>query len=214
MVSPTALLLLLLVSPLPTTSFGQSGENRGDKRAEGSKCGPLSGQVFRCPTFAFSVKVPFGWVDRSEQMRATSESASEGSAQKLASSSRSEVLLAVFEHPPEVVGETINRAIVISVERTADYPAIKSASDYFGPLTDVAGERGFRLTGEPYALVRGAQRLMRGNFSRQQGKLTMWQSSLVMIENRSILLFTLIAASEQEVDDLIAQLNFYSATRK
>jgi len=32
-------------------------------------CGPLSDQVFKCPKFGFTYNVPFGWVERTQEMQ-------------------------------------------------------------------------------------------------------------------------------------------------
>ena len=201
-----SLVILLLAGQLQTTLSGQS-RSPAEKSAVGLKCGPIADQLFKCPKFGFTVRVPFGWVDRTDDMQGKSESAADGSVRQ-ATEQGSQVLLAVFEHPPEVVADTINSAIVISSERLASYPGIKSAADYLGPITDLARERGFTAAGEPYPFSVGTRRLIRADFSREQGKLTMWQSSLVMIENHSIVSFTFIAGSDEETDDLVEQLSF------
>jgi hypothetical protein len=49
---------------------------------------------------------------------------------------------------------------------------------------------------------------VRGDFSKERGKLTMWQSSLVMIEKGYIVSFTFAGGSEDELEDLIRGLSF------
>ena len=208
------LLILLLAGQLDNPLSGQSRPSRPDKGGAGLRCGPLADQRFKCPQFAFSVKVPFGWVDRTRDMDERSESAAGDAIRPTAEPSGSEVLLAVFEHPPEVVGDTINSALIIAAEPLSSYPGIKAAADYFGPITDLAEQRGFTVATEPYAVRVGSQRLIRGDFSRSQGKLTMWQSSLVMVEKRFIVSFTFVGGSDEEIDGLIEQLNFSSPKPK
>jgi len=209
-----ALLILLLSGQLQTILWSQVRPTVAEKGAAGSKCGPLSDHLFKCPKFGFSVRVPFGWVERTRAIEGQGEVATDPTSPQAAERSGSKVLLAVFAHPPEVVDDTINSAIVIAVESLANYPQIKSAADYLGPITDLAEERGFSADGEPYPFEVGSRQLIHGDFNRERGKLTMWQSSLVMIENHSIVSFTFIGGSDQETDELIEQLSFSPAKTK
>jgi hypothetical protein len=119
-----------------------------------------------------------------------------------------QTLLAVFERPPGAPGETINSAVVIAAESLADSHGIKQAADYFGPITELAQQRGFKVVNEPYAFDVGTKQLVRGDFSKERGKLTMVQTSLVMIEKGYIVSFTFVGESEDEVDELVEQLSF------
>jgi hypothetical protein len=98
--------------------------------------------------------------------------------------------------------------VVIAAESLADYHGIKQAADYFGPITELAQQRGFKVVNEPYAFKVGTKQLVRGDVSKERGKLTMWQSSLVMIEKGYIVSFTFVGGSEDEVQELIERLNF------
>ena len=187
------------------------------------KCGPLDGQVFTCPKFGFTYKVIFGWVDRTADMQQDEalpgQSANESpkatspatDQPKPASSDSSKTLLAVFERPPGATGDTINSAVVIAAEPLANYRWIKTAADYFSPITELAEQRGFKAINEPHVFAIGTKKLVRGDYSKQRGKLTMWQSSLVMIEKGNIVSFTFIGGSEDEVNDLISDLVFSAA---
>src|SRR5208282_3891273 len=75
-------------------------------------------QLYRNPTFAFRYKIPYGWVYRTKEMQAGNEAG------------KGEVLLAVFERPPEATGDTINSAVVIASESAASHPGLKKAEDY------------------------------------------------------------------------------------
>lgn len=121
-----------------------------------------------------------------------------------------ETLLATFERPPGAAGDTINSAVVIVAESLADYHGIRTAADYFGPVSELNEQRGFKVENEPYAVSIGSRKLVRGDFSkdRDRGKVTMWQSSLVMIEKGYIVLFTFVGGSEDEVESLIGNLSF------
>jgi hypothetical protein len=181
-------------------------------------CGPVVEGAFKCPRFEFSYKVPFGWVDRTAETQkedadegAPSQSSTKPGAQK---SAKSETLLAIFERPPGAPGETIDAAVVIAAEPLKNYPQVKSASDYFGPISELAEQRGFKTESEPYSFNVGAKHLVREEFSKQRGKLTMRQSSLVMIEKEYIVSFTFVSGSEDEAEDLIANLRFAASAQK
>jgi hypothetical protein len=212
-------LTLLGVGILPA----QTRKAASGKPLPEEKCGPLDGQILNCPKFGFRYKVIFGWVDRTAVMQ-QDESLPEQSASdpskptspaadqpKPASSDSSKTLLAVFERPPGAPGETINSAVVIAAEPLTNYHGIKTAADYFSPITELAEQRGFKVINEPHVFALGAKQLVRGDYSKERGKLTMWQSSLVMIEKGYIVSFTFIGGGEDEVNDLIRDLVFSAA---
>jgi hypothetical protein len=131
---------------------------------------------------------------------------------------KSELLLAVFERPPEAAGDTINSAVVIASESTASYPGLKTAEDYLGPLSELATAKGFKPDGEPYAIEVESRQLVRADFIKAlslkstSDKLSMRQCTLVLLAKGQIVSFTFIAGSEEEVDDLMDGLHF-SAVR-
>ena len=164
-------------------------------------------QLYRNPTFAFRFQIPYGWVDRTKEMQEGNEAG------------KAEVLLAVFERPPEATGDTINSAVVIASESAASYPGLKKAEDYLGPLTELAISKGFKAEGEPYALEVESRQLLRADFTKPlSGKtssvetsndnLTMRQCTLVLLAKRQVVSFTFIAGSEDELDDLMDGLHF------
>jgi len=157
--------------------------------------------VYRNPTFGFSYKLPFGWVERTEQMRQDS------------SGSKSLVLLSAFERPSEAAGDTVNSAVLIAAESVSSYPGLKAAEDYFRPLTEVATSRGFKVANEPYEVELGARRLVRSDFSKELGKLTMYQASLVTREKAYVVSFTFIGSSQDEVEQLIEGLQFCTSPK-
>ena len=152
--------------------------------------------VYQNPFFGFSYQVAFGWVDRTQDMRQGSEPA------------KSLVLLSTFERPPAAAGDTINSAVVIAAESVASYPGLKSAAQYFGPLTETTTSKGFKVVNEPYEFPLQGKQLVRADFSREMGKLTMYQSTLAMIEKGYVVSFTFIGGSEDEVNELIEGLKF------
>ena len=157
-------------------------------------------QLYRNPTFAFRYQIPYGWVDRTKEM------------QKGNDSGKAEVLLAVFERPPEATGDTINSAVVIASENAASYPGLKKAEDYLGPLTELATAKGFKAEGDPYALEVESRQLLRADFIKPlSDTLSMRQCTLVLLAKGRIVSFTFIAGSEEELDDLMDGLHFTTA---
>jgi hypothetical protein len=157
-------------------------------------------QVYRNSTFGFRYQIPYGWVDRAKEMQEGNEAG------------KSELLLAVFERPPEATGDTVNSAVVIASESAASYPGLKTAEDYLGPLTELATANGFKPDGEPYALEVESRSLWRADFVKTIGdKLAMRQCTLVLLAKGQIVSFTFIASGEDELDDLMDGLHFGAA---
>jgi hypothetical protein len=164
-------------------------------------------QLYRNSTFGFRYQIPYGWVDRTKEMQEGNEAG------------KAEVLLAIFERPPQATGDTINSAVVIASESAASYPGLKRAEDYLGPLTELATAKGFKAEGEPYALEVESRQLLRADFIKplsvktinvetSNDKLTMRQCTLVMLAKGQIVSFTFISGSEDELDDLMDGLHF------
>jgi hypothetical protein len=160
-----------------------------------SSAGNVENGLYQNSVLGFSYKTPFGWVDRTQAMQSPD------------GSSTSQVLLAVFERPPEATGETINSGVVIASESASSYPKVKTALEYFEPLTEAATSHGFTAVSDPHSFAVGAVRLIRGDFSKPRCKLTMYQSSLVMIRKGSIVSFTFIGGDSDEVEELIRNLD-------
>ena len=157
-------------------------------------------QIYRNASFQFRYQIPFGWVDRTQEMQAGNETG------------KGDVLLAVFERPPQATGDTINSAAVIATESAASYPGLKRAEDYLAPLTELATAKGFKPDGEPYALEEEGRQLLRADFIKPlNDKLTMRQCTLVLLSKGQIVSFTFIAGSEDELDDLMDGLHFGAA---
>jgi hypothetical protein len=159
-------------------------------------------QLYRNSTFGFRYQIPYSWVDRTKAMQEGNEAG------------KAEVLLAVFERPPEATGDTINSAVVFAAESAASYPGLKRAEDYLGPLTELATAKGFKAEGEPYALEVESRHLLRADFIKPievkttNAKLTMRRCTLVLLAKGQIVSFTFIAGSEDELDDLMDGLHF------
>ena len=149
--------------------------------------------VYRNAEFGFTYRTIVGWVDRTKDMQ---EGAGSGS-----------VLLAVFERPPDAIGDTVNSAVVIAQESAASYPGLKTAADYVDPLTELVTNKGFKASGDAYEMEVGTKTLVRCDFTRDS-KPPMWQSTLVFLQKNSIVSFTFLGGSADEVDALIEHLSF------
>ena len=157
-------------------------------------------QLYRNTTFAFLYQIPYGWVHRTTEMQQGNEAG------------KGEVLVAVFERPPEATGDDINSAVVIASESAASYPGLKKVEDYLSPLTELATAKGFKAEGEPYALEVESRHLLRADFVKPRSdKLTMRQCTLVLLAKNQIVSFTFIASSEDELDNLMDGLHFSNA---
>lgn len=203
---PVVLLLVFAISR--AIAFGQQGPDSSSKskvkveqhaKTQAPTASGEASSVYRNTEFGFSYKVPFAWVDRTKAMEDdTSDPA------------KSKLLLAVFERPPEVVGDTINSAVIVTAESAASYPGLRSAGDYMGPLTELTTSKGFKASGDPYQFRFGTATLVRGDFVRNVGSLAMHQSSLVLLRKGFVISFTFIAGSEDEIDELVEKLSFGS----
>jgi hypothetical protein len=163
----------------------------------------LDTAIYRDATFGFRYQIPYGWVDRTKDMQ-EGEDASKG-----------EVLLAIFERPPQAAGDTINSAVVIATEKATAYLGLKKAEDYLGPLTELTTAKGFKADGDPSEVDIGSQRMVRDDFSKVlNDKLTMHQATLVLLSKGQIVSFTFIADSLDAVNNLIDGLNFSSPKPK
>jgi hypothetical protein len=198
---------------------------------------PPDDQLYSNATFGFRYKIPYGWVERTEEMReqaAESKADPAGAPDATSSSSNakagvdskpaddksaknkfsnlSDVLLAVFERPPQAAGGGVNSAVVIASEPAAAYPGLKKAEDFLAPLTELTTAQGFKAKGDPTIVEIGARELLRADFSKQlTDTLTMDQSTLVLLTKGQIVSFTFVAGREDEVDELIEGLSFGSA---
>jgi hypothetical protein len=162
----------------------------------------LTNGLYRNFTFGFSYKLPYGWVDRTQDMQDVSPDPA-----------HAQVLLTAFERPPGTAGDAVDSAVVISAESASTYKDAKTAADYFGPLTEVAKSKGFKVVQEPYDFPAGGKQLVRSDFSKGEGKTAMYQTSLVMLSKGSFVCFTFITGTPDEADSLIENLSF-SVTSK
>jgi hypothetical protein len=172
------------------------------KKSESDSNSKADAQVYRNAIFGFRYQIPYGWVDRTKEMQQGNEG------------TKASVLFAVFEHPPEATTDRVNSAVVIATESAASYPGLKKAEDYIGPLTELATAKGFKGDGDPSIIDIDidARQLVRANFTKPlKEKLTMCQSTLVLLEKGQIVSFTFIAGTEDELDEFIEGLHFAAA---
>jgi hypothetical protein len=154
-------------------------------------------QLFRNTTVGFRFQIPYGWVDRTKDLQAGHEAG------------KADVLLAVFERPPEATGDTVNSAVLIASESASSYPGIKRVKDYLGPLAELAKAKGFKADGEPYEVDVESRQLMRADFVKTlNDQLTMHQCTLILLAKSQIVSFTFIAGSEDDLDELMDGLHF------
>lgn len=180
-------------------------------------------QLYRNIIFGFRYQIPYGWVDRTQEMNTPdppsdpiandkkdkAEEASAKDKHEPSTAGKAEVLLAIFERPPEATGDSINSAVVFASESAASYPGLKEAEDYLGPLTELATSKGFEAQGEPYTVEVESRQLLRADFVKPRtDKLTMRQCTLVLLAKGRVVSFTFIAGSEDELDDLMGGLHF------
>jgi len=197
--------------------------------------GSASNGVYRNATLGFSCKIPAGWVLRTEEMnereeedpaeasktattpagpgslkaednRAALDRTAEGGCPHTAGCGR--VLLAAFSRPPEARAEDVNSSILIAAESAAAYPGLKEAAQYFGPVSEVAKAQGFKVVEEPYEFPVGTKTMVRGDFQKDVGTRVMRQSTLVMLARGYAVSFTFIGGTDEEVEELVAELSF------
>jgi hypothetical protein len=102
---------------------------------------------------------------------------------------------------------------VIAAESAAAYPGLKSAAQYFGPVTEVAKAQEFEVVEEPYEFVIGVKTVVRGDFKKGVGTRVMRQSTLVMLARGYAVSFTFIGGSEDELEELVRGLSFAAAAK-
>jgi hypothetical protein len=160
--------------------------------------GEITAGLYRNPPFGFTYKLPYGWVDRTPEMREASTDPA-----------KETVLLGVFERPPEVNGEGVNSGVVIAAESAASYPGLKSAAQYFGPLEEVTKAKGLTAVNEPYDFPVDAKPIVRADFAKQLGGgASLHQSTLAWLTRGYVVSFTFIGSSDDEVLQLLDGLSF------
>ncbi len=159
--------------------------------------GQISKGFYNNSFFGFRYRMPYGWVDRTQDMNEDSTSA------------KSKALLGIFERPPEAAGSTINSAVVIAIESAAAYPGLKSAAQYFGPLGEITQANGLTPANEAYEFPVDGRPIVRRDFMKKMaGGAVMHQSTLARLDRGYVVSFTFIGGTDDEVQSLIEALAF------
>jgi len=132
---------------------------------------PSDSHLYRNSTFGFRYQIPYGWVDRTKEMNDQESDdqpnpAAESPQGQLQGQLQNQVLLAIFERPPDAPGSTINSAVLIASESVASYPGLKKAGDYLDPLTELTSAKGFTPDGDPEDITIDSRQLIRADFSK------------------------------------------------
>jgi hypothetical protein len=180
--------------------------------------GSVANGLYGNKALGLAYKIPAGWVLRTDELNARDDDGGTGNQGSSASPSQdsrsgcphacSRVLLAAFSRPPEARGEDINSSILIAAESVATYPGLTEAAQYFGPLTEVAKAQGFAADEEPYEIALGTKTLVRGDFHKDVGTRVMRQSTLAFLSHGYAVSITVIAGTEDEVEELIDGVSF------
>jgi hypothetical protein len=221
MVVSLAALSLSLTAPAQTSSSSSSSNSAKHLKRPAApidaaiEAGAVANGVYRNKSLALSCKIPEGWVLRTEEMNDREEEEeqkdkadSAESPAGAASSAGAKVLLAAFSRPPAARAEEVNSSILIAVERAAAYPGLEDAAQYFGPLTEVAKSQGLTIDEDPYEIAVGTKTLVRGDFHKDVGSRVMHQSTLAMLSHGYAVSITMIAGTEDDVEELIDGLTF------
>jgi len=206
-------------SPQPPSSSSSSKHARSSsaRLVPDIDSGTIAGGVYRNRALSLSCRIPAGWVLRTDEMNAREEDSDSPTSDRKSSSQKpgstaenrgARVLLAAFSRPPQARGEEVNASIVIAAEPVAAYPGLKEAAQYFDPLTEVAKAQGFSVDEEPYETEIGTKVVVRGDFHKDVGTRVMRQSTLAFLAQGYAVSITVIAGTENEVEELIYTLSF------
>ena len=194
------LVAIVLLFP-PGLRAQQTPESRNSQPPPSS----LVNGVYRNPTFGFSYRPPYGWVERTAEMQEDDTSSGKSPDPKTSNAPKTptpQLLLAVFERPPDARGDTINSAVIIAAESAKSYPGLKSplptTSDR-GP-EDGAKSQGFEIAQRALRVFRWIENhLAREDFGKTLGSLPMKQSTLVILQKGFLVSFTVVAGSDDEI---------------
>lgn len=179
--------------------------------------GTIVNGVYHNKSLLLTCKIPEAWVLRTDEMNAREENSGDEKKEEKAnataqpspaSSAGAKVLLAAFSRPPEAKGEDVNSSILIAAESASNYPGLTEAAQYFGPLSEVAKAQGFTPDEDPYELAIGPKTLVRADFHKNVGSRVIHQSTLAMLTHGYAVSITLLAGTEDEVEELVDSLTF------
>lgn len=213
---------IIVVCVLPLGSAQSSSSRKTSKHPSAATSsalddGSMQNGVYRNKALDLSCKVPAGWVLRTEEMNSADDENAEkqdasspgsGGEDKQKSTGQQRVLLAAFSRPPEARGEDVNSSILIAAESISAYPGLKDAAQYFGPLTEVAKAQGFAVDEEPYEFSVSSRNVVRADFHKDVGTRVMRQSTLAFLSHGYAISITVIAGTEDDVEELIDGVSF------
>jgi len=210
-----ALLFVIPGTQAQTSSSSNSPKHTKKPSAANSDLdlGTVANNVYRSKTLAFSIKIPEAWVLRTDEMNARDEETAKPDPAGAVPGVAPKVLLAAFSRPPEARAEEVNSSILIAAEPLTSYPGLKDAAQYFEPLTEVAKAQGFTEDEEPYELAVGTKTLVRADFHKDVGSRVMHQSTLAMLSHGYAVSITIIAGTEDEIEERIDGLTFSPSTK-
>jgi hypothetical protein len=220
------LLMLAIVLLMSLAAVGQDNVSSSSSSAKHGKrtstaagvsldAGSVIKGIYQNNRLGLACKIPAGWVLRTEEMNAReepAEAAAPADGATAASSEGARVLLAAFSRPPDARAEDVNASILIAAENQLAYPGLKDAAQYFGPLTEVAKAQGLSVDEEPYEVAVGTKTLVRGDFHKNVGSRVLHQSTLAMLVHGYAVSITVIAGTEDDVEELIGGLSFSGQT--
>lgn len=185
--------VLFLLAALIANAAAQQAPTKAQAAAPDP--GEIVKDTYKNLFFGFSYRIPVGFVDRTDEMRASSTNPSKAT-----------VLLSVFGRPPLAAGTTVNSAVIIAAESASAYPGLKSAAQYFGPVSEVAEAKGMKPVNEPYEFPVDGKPIFRRDYMKQMSGVAMHQSTLAWLFRGYVLSFTFVGNSEEEVQSLIEWL--------
>jgi len=211
--APGLLLLLALTAAAQTPTQSSSSKHTTSKPIKPDlDPGSITNRVYQNKMLGLTFKIPDAWVLRTDDLNARNEEQEEKEPTKAtpppASSAGSRVLLAAFSRPPEAKGEDINASILIAVEPQSAYPGLQDALQYLDPITEVAKAQGFTQDEDPYEIAVGNKTLVRADFHKDIASRVMRQSTLAMLAHSYAVSITVIAGTEDDVEELIDNLSF------
>jgi hypothetical protein len=200
--SRTPVLVFACLLAMTCMAIAQESKDSGTAKSqaptplqEAAAAGDTENHVYRNTWFGFSCRIPFGWVDRTDEMREASKDPS-----------KAMVLLGVFERPPLAAGSTVNSSIVIAAESASAYPGLKNAAQYFRPLNEIMDKEGLTKANDPYEFPVDGKPIVRQDFGKKIGDVGMQQSTLVWLTQGYVVSFTFIGTYLDEVQMMIEGL--------
>jgi hypothetical protein len=219
-----ALIVLFAVTLSPATLSALSSAQSSSSSSKPTKKSPatakptldpgaISNNIYRNKALSLTCKIPEAWVFRTDEMNVRNEEAVISDPAPNAPAD-GKVLLATFSRPPAAKGEEVNSSIIIAAEPVASYPGLKDPAQYFGPLTEVAKAQGFAVDADPYEIAIDAKTLVRADYHKDVGSRVMHQSTLAFLAHGYAISITLIAGTDDDVEELIDGLSFTNAGKK